>query len=236
LFTRNKEDRTEYAEADVPNNFSFFRQNVGVGPTLDARGANRKTSRSMKTLRDKDSVGKAICFAKSGSRSEDEEDASASRKLDSTLPRLEEDIQDAGSVGGPNLNLIELQWDLIILTSKYELLQHDACHSREGHQKLEWERGVWILEKARMKEEFKVLKSSEVRIQGLHGDEQKKYAALVQQLVDVSIQLTSREEALKEVQNELQLQKERNDMFMSFVDGETNKVDIRKLLRELEKL
>jgi hypothetical protein len=109
-------------------------------------------------------MGKAICFAKNGSRSEDEEGASASRKLDSTLPRLEGDIQDAGSVGGPNLNLIELQWDLVILTSKYELLQHDACHSREGHQKLEWERGVWILEKARMKEEFKVLKSSEVRI------------------------------------------------------------------------
>jgi hypothetical protein len=48
--------------------------------------------------------------------------------------------------------------------------------------------------------------------------------------------LTSREEALKEVQNELQLQKERSDMFMSFVDGETNKVDIRKLLREVEHL
>jgi hypothetical protein len=31
-----------------------------------------------------------------------------------------------------------------------------------------------------MMEEFKVLKSSEVRIQGLHGDEQKKCAALVQ--------------------------------------------------------
>jgi hypothetical protein len=29
-----------------------------------------------------------------------------------------------------------------------------------------------------MKEEFKVLKSSEVQIQGLHGDEQKKYAVL----------------------------------------------------------
>jgi hypothetical protein len=41
---------------------------------------------------------------------------------------------------------------------------------------------------------------------------------------------------LKEVQNELQLQKERSDMFMSFMDGETNKVDIRKLLRELEYL
>jgi hypothetical protein len=48
--------------------------------------------------------------------------------------------------------------------------------------------------------------------------------------------LTSWEEALKEVQNELQLQKERSDMFMSFVDGETNTVDKRKLLQELEHL
>jgi hypothetical protein len=87
-----------------------------------------------------------------------------------------------------------------------------------------------------MKEEFKVLKSSEVRIQGLHRDEQKKCGALAQQLADVSAQLTSREEALKEVQNELQLQKEWSDMFMSFVDGETNKVDVYQLLRELEHL
>jgi hypothetical protein len=137
-------------------------------------------------VRDEDSMGKAICFAKSGSRSEDEEGASASGKLDSIQPSFEGDIQDAGSVGGPNLNLIELQPDLVILTSKYELLQHDACHSREGYQKLERERGIWILEKACMKEEFKVLKSSEVRIQGLHGDEQKKCATLAQQLVDVS--------------------------------------------------
>jgi hypothetical protein len=180
VFTRNKEDRTEYAKADVPDNFNFFAQNVGVQPTLDARGANQNTSRSTRTVWDEDSVGKTICFAKSGSRSKDEEGASASRKLDGTLPRLEGDIHDAGSVGGPNLNLIELQRDLVILTSKYELLQHDACHSREGHQKLERERGVWILEKARMKEELKVLKSSEVRIQGLYGDEQKKCAALAQ--------------------------------------------------------
>jgi hypothetical protein len=41
---------------------------------------------------------------------------------------------------------------------------------------------------------------------------------------------------LKEVQNELQLQKEQSDIFMSFVDGKTNKVDIRKLLQELEHL
>jgi hypothetical protein len=178
VLTRNKEDRTEYAEADVLDNFSFSPQNVGVGLALDAHEANQNTSRFTKIVRDEDSVGKAICFAKSGSRSEDEEGASASRKLDSTLPRLEGDIQDVGSIGGPNLNLIELQWDLITLTSKYELLQYDACHSREGHQKLEWERGVWVLERACMKEEFKVLKSSEVQIQGLHGDEQKKCAAL----------------------------------------------------------
>jgi hypothetical protein len=139
VFTGNKEDRTEYAKADVLDNFSFFRQNVGVGPVLDARGANRNTSRSTRTVRDEDFVGKIICFAKSGFRSEDEEGARASRKLDSTLPRLEGDIQDARSVGRPNLNLIELQRDLIILTSKYELLQHDACHSREGHQKLKRE-------------------------------------------------------------------------------------------------
>jgi hypothetical protein len=40
LLTRNKEDRTEYAEAYIPDNFSLFRQNVGVGPALDAHGAN----------------------------------------------------------------------------------------------------------------------------------------------------------------------------------------------------
>jgi hypothetical protein len=102
VFTRNKEDKTEYAKADVLDNFSFFPLNVGVRPALDTRGANRNTSRSTRTVRDKDSVGKAICFAKSGSTSEDEEGASTSRKLDSTLPRLEGDIQDAGSVGRPN--------------------------------------------------------------------------------------------------------------------------------------
>jgi hypothetical protein len=139
LLTRNKGDRTEYVEKDVLDNFSTFQQNVGVGPTFDAHGANQNTLRSTKIVRDEDSVGKAICFAKSGSRFEDKEGASASRKLDISLPRLEGDIQDAGSVGGSNLNLIELQRDLTILTSKYQLLQHEACHSREAHQKLERE-------------------------------------------------------------------------------------------------
>ena len=116
-------------------------------------------------------MGKAIYFGKNTSRSEDEESTNASRKLDSAMPRLERDIQDTGSVGGPNLNLNDLQQNLAILISKYELLQHDICHLREGHKKLEQKRGVWILEKARMEEEFEVLKSSEVQIQGLHRDE-----------------------------------------------------------------
>ena len=38
----------------------------------------------------------------------DKEDTNASKKLDISLLRLEGDIQDAESVGGPNLNLIEL--------------------------------------------------------------------------------------------------------------------------------
>ena len=55
------------------------------------------------------------------------------RKLDTNLPRLDGDIQDARNVGRPNSKLIELQQDLIVLTSKYGLQQHEACHSREGH-------------------------------------------------------------------------------------------------------
>ena len=129
-----------------------------------------------------------------------------------------------------------MQWDLTILTLKYELLQYDAYHSKNGYQKLERERGVWILEKISMEKEFEVLRSSEIQIQGLHRDEQKKCVALTQQLADVSAQLASREQVVKEVRNELQLQKERSDMFMSFVDGVTNKVDIRKFLQELEHL
>jgi hypothetical protein len=92
LLTRNKGDRTEYAERDVSDNFSTFQQSIGARPTLDSHGANRNTSRATKTVRGKDSMGKAICFAKSRSRSEDKEGASASRKLDTNLPRLEGDI------------------------------------------------------------------------------------------------------------------------------------------------
>jgi hypothetical protein len=50
------------------------------------------------------------------------------------------------------------------------------------------------------------------------------------------VQLTLQDEALKEVQKDLQVQKERSEMFMSFVDEETNKVYICKVLRELEQL
>ena len=67
LLTRNKRDITEYVERDMLDNFSTFQQNVGVGPTLDAYGANQNTSKSTKTIQNKDSMEKKICFAKSGS-------------------------------------------------------------------------------------------------------------------------------------------------------------------------
>ena len=37
---RNKEDRMEYPKINILNNFSFFRQNVGVGLVHDAHKAN----------------------------------------------------------------------------------------------------------------------------------------------------------------------------------------------------
>jgi hypothetical protein len=101
LLTMNKEDKTEYAEKDVPDNFSTSQQNIGVGPVLDAHRANRNTSRSTKTVWDKDFVGKAICFANTRSRSEDEEGASASRKLVISLPRLEGIFKMQGVLVGP---------------------------------------------------------------------------------------------------------------------------------------
>jgi hypothetical protein len=50
LLTRNKEDRTGYAKVDIPDNFTFFSQKVGVQPALDALGANQNTSRSTRTV------------------------------------------------------------------------------------------------------------------------------------------------------------------------------------------
>ena len=123
--------------------------------------------------------------------------------MDSAITRLEGNIQDAGSVGGPDRNLKVLQGELTSLMSKYKVLQHDACHSRERYQKLEREQDVWILEKTHMEEQFEVLKSTEVQIRGQYGDEHKKCVALAQEVVDVRAQLASREQALEEVRHEL---------------------------------
>ena len=57
-----------------------------------ACGADQNTLWSKKLVQDGDPVGKTICFEKNKSNYEDEEGTSTSRKLDSTLPRLEEDI------------------------------------------------------------------------------------------------------------------------------------------------
>jgi hypothetical protein len=90
VLTKNKEDKTKYSERDVPNNFSTFQQSVEVGPALPA--ANRSTSRAMKIIRNKDSTAKAIRLAKSESKFKEIEATNASKKLDTSLPRLEVDI------------------------------------------------------------------------------------------------------------------------------------------------
>ena len=71
-----------------------------------------------------------------------------------------------------------------------------------------------------------MLKRNEEQLQGLYSNDKKKCDALTQQLANVTTQLTIRDEALNEVQNKLQVQKQQNKMFMFFVDRESNKVDI----------
>ena len=72
ILIRNKENRIEYAKADIFDNFSFFWQNVGVGPAFDARGVNQNTLRSTNSVWDKDSMEKIIFLKKNKSRSKDE--------------------------------------------------------------------------------------------------------------------------------------------------------------------
>ena len=43
IFTRKKEDRMEYAKADILDNFSFFQKNVEDTPAPDTRGINQIT-------------------------------------------------------------------------------------------------------------------------------------------------------------------------------------------------
>jgi hypothetical protein len=67
-------------------------------------------------------------------------------------------------------------------------------------------------------------------LQKLRSNDQKKLSELVQEIANVTTQLTVWNEAVKGVQSALQVQKEQNEKFMSFVDAETNKVDIRRVL------
>jgi hypothetical protein len=50
------------------------------------------------------------------------------------------------------------------------------------------------------------------------------------------VPLTVQDKALKEVQSVLQVQKEWNKMFRSFVDGEANKVDVHRVLQQLKQM
>jgi hypothetical protein len=67
-------------------------------------------------------MGEVIPLGDMGTRSKEVEVASASVMLGIGLPRLEFDIQKAGSTFGPDTNVTQLQRDITALGTKYELL------------------------------------------------------------------------------------------------------------------
>jgi chromosome segregation ATPase len=145
-------------------------------------------------------------------------------------------IHKTTTSSSPETNVAQLQQDITTLGTRYEFLHQEALESTKGRRRLEEEQGEWVLEKSRLQEELEVLQRREEQLERLHAAEKNKCATLAQELADVTMELTLWDEALKEIQKDLQVQKEHSEMFMSFVDDETKKVDIHKLLQEIEQL
>jgi hypothetical protein len=82
---------------------------------------------------------------------------------------------------------------------------------------------------------LEVLRRSEEQLQKLCSND-KKCKELVQKLANIAMQLMVQNEALKEVLSTLQMQKEQSKKSMSFVDEESNKVDMHRVLLELDNL
>jgi chromosome segregation ATPase len=233
LFSRKKNDRMEYEQKDVHNNFVIESRDGEVRATMVVLAANPSSSRSADAIFDCDSMGLAIRLDKG-------EDlrygikrmraANRSGTLDIALWWSKLEIQNARNSNESNTELIKLQQEILANTTKYELLEQEIIESIKGQKKLEQDQGEWILEKIGLINEFEVLRRSKEQLQKLRSNDQKKLSELVQEIANVTTQLTVWNEAVKGVQSALQVQKEQNEKFMSFVDAETNKVDIRRVL------
>jgi hypothetical protein len=64
---------------------------------------------------------------------------SALKMFNIDLPSSELEIQNTGSTGSFTSSLVELQQEITILTTKYELFQKEAFEFNEARKKLEHE-------------------------------------------------------------------------------------------------
>jgi hypothetical protein len=120
LFTRKRNDRMEYGQKDVPDNFGTVSRDVEVGAAVVKLTANLSSSRPIEVVLDNDSTNKVVRFGNNGSKSKRMRAANALKKLDIGLSRSELEILNVGSSGGSNSNLMELQQKITALTTKYE--------------------------------------------------------------------------------------------------------------------
>jgi hypothetical protein len=123
VLIRNLEDRTEYAELDIPDNFGIPPANIEEGAALVVHAGNLGTSSGTGTEHDKDSIGRVIPVRDMGTRLKEVEATGASITLGIGLPRLELDIQKTTSASGPDVNVAQLQRDITTFGTKYKLLQ-----------------------------------------------------------------------------------------------------------------
>jgi hypothetical protein len=62
LFIRKKDDKMEYRQRDVPDNFSTASRDAEVGTAMDVFATNPRNSRPTKAVEDRDSTSEAICL------------------------------------------------------------------------------------------------------------------------------------------------------------------------------
>jgi hypothetical protein len=112
LFTKKKNDITEYVQRDVLGNFVTGSRNGEVGVVVIILNTNLSSLRSIDTIKDNDSTGLAVSLNKGrdlGSNIERMGVAGGSRMLEIGLPSSELVIQNAINIDESNTKLIKLQ-------------------------------------------------------------------------------------------------------------------------------
>ena len=111
LLTRKINDKMEYVQRDVHDNFGTMSRDAKLGVGVVVLAANPSNSRPIIAVQGDDSTSKAVRFNKGRDlefRSERMGVASALKILDIGLPKSKLEIHNAKSTDGFNSNLIEL--------------------------------------------------------------------------------------------------------------------------------